>query len=271
MIRLILITFSILFISSCGIEEVVQPEYITAPSDLTAYPGNGKVKLKFYSNNKEDKFDGFNVYISRSSSLKSQYSLLPVKNPQTGGIPTIIATSKDIDPSVPITVEIAYDADDNPLENGVTYYFIVKSHSIRNFKSDPSNEVSTTPRIDNLTGVILYTNEGFSFSTFSKTTPYNFVFKVQYNPVKKSYIIGKNGTQVQSKGFYYNWEEVNKADADGYIQSDIEVEIKQGYVILFKTSDSHYAKIYIKELNLDTNPYIKFIWAYQTIAGNTDI
>lgn len=268
---IILITLNILLISSCGMEEVVQPEYITAPSDLIAYPGNRKVKLKFYSNNSEDRFDGFNIYISRSSSLKSQYALLPVKNPETGGIPTIIATSKDIDPSVPITVELTYDADDNPIENGITYYFIVKAHSTRNFKSEPSNEASTTPRIDDLTGVILYTNEGFSFNSFSKDSPYNFIFKIQHNPIKKAYIIGKNGTQVQSKGFYHNWEEVNKADREGYIQSDIEIEIKQGYVILFKTSDSHHAKIYIKELNLNTNPYIKFIWAYQSIAGNIDI
>ncbi len=267
----VIIILSLIFITSCGVEEIVQPEYLNAPSELKAYPGNGKIKLKFYSNNKEDKFDGFNVYISKSSSLKNQSSLLPVKNPETGGIPTIVATSKDIDPTVPITVEITRDADDNPIENGITYYFIVKAHSIRNFKSEPSNEVSTTPRIDNITGVILYTNEGFNFSTFDKTSPYNFVFTVQNTSDKKAFITGKNNTLVQSKGYYQNWEDVNKADTDGYIQSEIPVEIQEGYVILFKTADSHYTKIYIKELNLSSTPYIKFIWAYQSIAGNTDI
>lgn len=265
------VIFLIIF-TGCGIEDVVQYDYLNPPSDLKAYPKNRKIKVLFYSSNREEKFSGFNLYISRSSSLKSQANLLPVKNPKTGGLPTIPLTASEIDPDSPVSVEIEYDANDNPIENGITYFLIVKACNIRGLESQPSNETSTTPRIENTNGVILYTNEGFNLKTQTKNTPYNFIFSVKSNPAKKGYIIAKNNTLIQSKGYYDNWEKLNKADETGYIQSDIPLEIENGYLIIFKTPEQNYAKIWIKELKLDTSiPYVKFYWAYQTLSGNTDI
>ncbi len=255
----------------CGTEDIVQPEYLNAPSDLTAYPENGKIKIKFYSNNKEDTFDGFNIYISKSSLVKSQPLLLPIANPDTGGIPTVVSTSKDIAPSVPISVEINRDANDNPIENGVTYYIIVRAHSTRNFKSEPSNEASTTPRIDNMSGILLYDNDGFRFSSLSKSTPYDFVVTIQNSTTNKAFITGKNGCMIQNKGYYQDWGEVNQADTTGYIEENIPVEIKEGYVIIFKTADSHYAKIFVHQISFTGVPYIKIWWAYQPVINNKDI
>jgi len=266
------IVFFILFLCGCGIENIVETEQINAPSGLVAYPKDSKIKIKFYSNNKEEKFSGFNIYISKSSSLRSQPSLTPVKNPINGGLPTISASPSDIDPNIPIITELKFDAENNYIENGITYFLIVKSFSIRGIESLPSNEVSVTPRIENTNGVILYTNEGFNFKNFSKSAPYDFIFTIQNTPVKKAFITGKNESKIISKGFYLNWEEINQADTTGYINQNIPIEINEKYVILFKTSDNHYAKIWIVNLNLDSNnPYLKFIWAYQTVPNNTSI
>ncbi|MBN1898924.1 MAG: hypothetical protein JW827_09115 [Spirochaetes bacterium] len=267
----LILPLMILFLAGCGVEEIVQPEYLNAPSNLKAYPGNGTIRLEFLSNNKEDKFDGFNIYISKSSSLKSQSSLLPVQNPSTGGIPTIVKTSKEINPDSSLFVEINRDNEDKPIENGITYYFICRAHSIRNFKSEPSNETSTTPRIESTASVVLNTNEGFSFTAFSQSAPFDFIFTVQDVSGKKAFLTGKNNTQIQSKGYYDDWKKVNKADTEGYLMSEIPIQVQQGYVILLKTSSGHYAKIYIESLDLSSDPAMRFIWAFQQLVGNIDI
>ncbi len=263
--------FTIFFLlSSCGIEEFVEQEYLNSPSDLTVYPQNNKIKIRFYSSNSEDKLDGFNIYISKSSRLKNKHGLEPVKNPSSGSIPTINRTSKEIDPHTPIEVTIDRDAEDGLIENYNTYYIIVRAHSIRNLKSQPSNEASTTPRIDNLDGIIIDPDHGFNFSSLNKSAPYNFVFKIiKYAP----YLIAQNNSRIQNKGYYENWESINKAegDEDNYVDSTTPLQFKQGHVFLIRTADSRYGKIQIKELNAGANPYIKIKWAFQQNYNNTDI
>lgn len=262
------IFFILLFCISCGTESFVEPEFLNTPFNLIAYPKNGQIKVKFYSSNKEDKFDGFNIYISQSSSLKYQTDLLPIKNPSTGGIPSINSTSKDINPLQPIELTISRDQDDKPLENGIRYYFIVKAHSIRNYKSEPSNETYTTPRIDNLEGVIIYENGGFNFEAQDKVTPYDIKFEITGG---KPYLVAQNSALIQSKGYFEDWELVNQANEDGYVDSTTPLLMETGHVFLIKTSDSHYAKIQISALNLSPIPYIKIIWAYQQNSNNKDI
>ncbi len=266
LIKYIILFFLLTLIISCGTEKFIEPEYLNSPTDLTAYPKNNQIKIKFYSSNKEDKFDGFNIYISKSSSLKTLTDLLPVKNPFMGSIPTINKTSKDINFNVPIEITIQRDANDDYIENGIRYYLIVKAHSIRNFKSEPCNENSTTPRIDNLEEVTIYENEGFNFSSFNKTEPYQFIFKIINN---KPFLIGQNNAGIQSKGYYENWELVNQADEEGYVNSPLK--IKEGYVFLLKTVDNYYGKIQVTYIELSATPYIKIIWAFQQNLNNKDI
>ncbi len=262
------VLLTILLISSCGTESFVEPEFLNPPFDLKVFPKNNKIKVRFYSSNSESKFDGFNIYISQSSSLRNQYGLLPVRNPSYGGIPTINSTTAQIDPNIPIEVTIDRDGDDNPIENGIKYYLIVKAHSIRNYKSEPGNEASTTPRVDNLIGLSIYNNEGFNFNNSTKTPPYNFTFEIISNtPCLRA----RNSSIIQSKGYHANWEEVNIADENGYVNSTVPIQINNGHVILIKTADNRYGKIQIKEFSIAPAPYIKIIWAFQKNYNNRDI
>jgi len=246
----------------------VEPEYLNSPADLTAYPKNGQIKIIFYSNNKEDMFDGFNIYVSESSSLKTQTDILPVKNPATGSIPTINNTSKQISPTVPIEVTITRDADDNPIENSVRYYIIVKAHSIRNFKSEPSNETSTTPRIENTGGTTIAENEGFNFNALTKSIPYDLIFKIINN---QPYLQAGNNAVIQSKGYSGNWELINTADTEGYVGSETPLIAQTGYVYLIRTSDNRYGKIQVTAVQTSPTASITIIWAFQQIINNKDI
>lgn len=264
LLSIIIIIF--LFIN-CGTEKFVEPEFLNAPFDLSAYPKNNSIKIKFYSNNKEDRFDGFNLYFSDSSSLKSQTSLLPVKNPATGSIPTISRTSKQINPSIPLEISITRDANDKIIENGIRYYIIIKAHSIRNFKSQPSNETKTTPRIESTETITLFENQGFNFDTLNINTPYNFILKKLNDQL---YLTAQNGSSIQSKGYYANWELLNTADTTGYVDNTTPLRVYSGYVFLIKTADSKYGKIQIKEMNT-VSSYIKITWAFQQNLNNEDI
>ncbi len=258
----------ILLITSCGTETFVEPEFLNPPFDLKVFPKDNQIKIRFYSSNSESKFDGFNIYISQSSSLRYQYGLLPVRNPYSGGIPTINSTSANIDPNIPIEITISRDGDDNLIENGIKYYVIVKAHSIRNYKSEPGNEASTTPRVDNLISLSIYNNEGFNFNALNKITPYDFTFEIISNtPCLRA----QNNSVIQSKGYYVNWEEVNIADEIGYVGSGVPIQINNGHVILIRTADNRYGKIQIKESSIAPVPYIKIIWAFQKNYNNRDI
>jgi len=260
--------FSFLFLLYfCGIEQYVEPEYLNPPFDLIAFPKDNKIKLQFYSNNSEEKFDGFNIYISTTTPLKNLH-LLPVKQPGSGSIPTISRTSKDIDPNKPIEVTIELDASDENILNSTTYYLFVKSHSIRNYKSEPSNESSTTPRPEGDENDPLYENQGFNFNTLRKKQPYNFIFKRVNN---KLCLIAGSGNLIQSMGYYNNWELINMAPEEGYVNSTVPLQVKEGYVFIIKTDDNRYGKIQIKEVKTGANPYIKYRWAYQRNQNNRDI
>ncbi len=248
---------------SCGIESAVEPEFINPPGSVSAYSLNNKIKIKFYASNKESNFDGFNVYVAKESSLRNK-KLNPVKNPANGSVPTISMSAKNVDSSVPVEITISRDSNDEYIENGITYFIIVKSHSINNVLSEPSNEVSATPRISNLNGVTVAVNSGFNMSTHSTSQLWDFKFQKISN---KFYIVPLNGAGVSTKGYYEDWTAVNSADDIEFVYN-APLFIEQGDVIVIKTADEHYGKIQIKNLS---ESGVEFIWAYQQIQYNKEI
>jgi len=267
-----ILMFFLFFLSislSCGIETFLEPEYLNPPYNLKVFPGNEEIIVKFYSNNTEKNFDGFNIYISKNASVKNQTGITPIPNQNNGSIPTISLSSKDINPEDPIKVTIKRDVNGNPLENGIRYYVIARAHSIKNFISQPSNEDYTTPRLENTNNVIIYENEGFNFYTQDKSSPFNFIFKMINT---NAYIKAQANNSLQSLGFFMDWREIKTAPNDGYVNSSSPILIKPGYVIIVKTDDERYGKIQIKDINTDAQiPYIKIIWAFQANYNNKDI
>ncbi len=255
--------FLFLLIAGCGIEKPYEPQHLNPPMNLIAYPGNEKIYIKFYATNQESEFIGFNIYISKSSSVRNQ-KINPVKNPDTGGLPTISMTVSQIAENNTVCVEIDRDSNDDYLENGTTYYIIARAVSRKGYKSDPSNEASTTPRPESSEDVILYNGEGFNLQKGSKSTPYNFTLNID----SKVYIKGENGTYIMNMGYYSDWREVNEAPEAGYIEPGLPVEISKNYIIIFKDSGGNYSKIYITDTG---DNFIKFKWAYQTVKGNRSI
>lgn len=257
--------FLFLFLASCGTEKFIEPEYLNTPLNLAAYSKNSKIRLKFFLSNKEETFDGLNIYLSRTSSVKAQANLLPVKNPSTGSLPSMSLTSSQVTLGQPWEIEIDRDENDEPIENGIKYYIILKSHSFRNFKSEPSNESSATPRPESASPVILQDNEGFSFNSFSKQAPYHLLFRIID---LKMFFFGQNGAQLQSKGYYENWADIREADETGYALENTPFPAEPGHVYLIRTSENKYGKFQV--LSADSLSVL-INWAFQNMPNNKDI
>ncbi|MES0488793.1 MAG: hypothetical protein ABUK01_02305 [Leptospirales bacterium] len=134
-----------------------EQEFLERPVDLavTALSGQ-KFKVEYNVQNKEDTFDGYNLYISRHSSGDGGGNLNLKAYNYDGSVPTFVHSSADYDLTNTVSVTL-YDymgvtqAIDGstvvyyvPFETGVTYYFKIKAHSQFDTLSEFSNEVSAT-------------------------------------------------------------------------------------------------------------------------------
>lgn len=258
--------FYICFVMNCGEETILEPEKLNIPKMIGLYPKNRAIKVKFEGTNYEKTFDGYNIYLSKSSGIRAQTGLSPLKNESTGSLPTIVRTAKHNQLNNIVEYTITLDADNNRIENGVTYYVCVRAHSYRGVLSEYSAEASTTPRVESESAIVIYSNEGIDFNNLT-VTPVSPHFRLTFTNLQ-AVITPSAGTLIQNRGYFANWEEVNKAPLEGYINAPLNLAKNNVYIL--KLASNNYAKLYIIEIN-PVNKSVKLYWAYQRVIGNTDL
>ncbi len=104
-----------------------------------------KFEVSYTIQNAESTFDGYHLYISRSTISEGEiYSLTPLS--LNGSSPTF-HHSKDELSSIPQKREISHFTDGvSRFEEGVNYFFRLVAHSRFNILSRPSNEVQNIAR-----------------------------------------------------------------------------------------------------------------------------
>lgn len=92
--------------------------------------------------NEESVFDGYNIYMSRSTIGDAEINSIP-PYPLDGTLPTVKHSAEDYNVNQTHTVTIEYYQDGvTRFEEGVTYFFRMVAHGRNNSQSLPSNEVS---------------------------------------------------------------------------------------------------------------------------------
>ena len=107
---------------------------------------NGSLKnsivIEYYAYNIEQRFDGYNVYITDQGSVETQ-NIPPLK--PNGSEPTIPMRPEDADTSILRTYRVLTQSDNiSPLLNTITYRLMMKAHSSTGGLSAGSNEVAVT-------------------------------------------------------------------------------------------------------------------------------
>ena len=137
-----------LFLSCTTNPPVFEEPFLKKPVGLEVLPLSGrKFLVRYYVQNQEVSFDGYNLYISRESISDGEPiergGNLPPLN-LDGSLPTFKHTKEDFSPSIRREREITYYKEFIPFQEGVTYYFRMAAHSIYGEISLLSNEVSAT-------------------------------------------------------------------------------------------------------------------------------
>ena len=146
---MIYILASILLFYSCGssipFEERVR---LARPVGIEIQPRSQlNFLLRYYIQNQEKTFDGYNLYISRTSISEGEiYSGLSPFS-RDGGLPTFRHAPDELDLDDPQEVVLEFYADAiTKFEKDIQYYFRMTAHSREGLISKPSNEVSSTAR-----------------------------------------------------------------------------------------------------------------------------
>lgn len=133
---------SLLFYSCGNNIPFLEVAQLKRPVGITLEAQSGlNYKLTYYVQNQEEVFDGYNIYVSRSTipdSTNVSGSPLVID----GTVPTIKLSPADFDlqnsKSITMTTYDGFRA----FESGVTYFFRISAHSRTGGVSELSNEVS---------------------------------------------------------------------------------------------------------------------------------
>ena len=130
---------------SCGTNIPFQQEpQLARPTGLevTAIAGQ-KMQVQYAVQNQEATFDGYNLYISRTSLGDGESSTV---DPLTinGSYPTFLHNNTQYNPNVKVVVTLTRFTNTLPFEVGTTYFFRLVAHSRKGVMSQPSNEVQAT-------------------------------------------------------------------------------------------------------------------------------
>jgi len=276
-IKLFLPAF-ILF-SSCRNKIVAPDRIINPPGNVEVYAYNKSITVKFYGNNVEEGFAGYNIYISPRKRIADQH-LEPVLN-SYGNKPTLLFSSTNCypDASAKSYVVLTTDSEEKPILNGKSYFIAVSAYLIigdNKYESDLTEEVKVrvgtkkTIIISNqnipgrkLDGIIIKNSLIISNIDVPDTpVPYStgdMYFK--YCDISGSLLpvlstefnrYGDNG--IQDIGYIANIDEYSYIPQGGYVKNGyIPALEKHGYILNIPSKD-WYIKIYI--INID-NSYIK--------------
>ena len=238
---------SIFLFAACGRHAFDQIDTTppAPPTGLQVMNGDNRVDLSWNPNHERD-LAGYNVYYAYSYDGK--YTLLG-------------------------STQNAYYTDYGA-KNGDTYYYAVTAYDNNGNESDLSYEnASATPRPEGFNASIFdYRNfpstGGYSFTTFT-AVPYDdksadFFFE-NYNGA--FYLDVWSDSDIQDMGPTTDIYDIPYAPTTGWSATKDAVAII-GHTYVIWTWDNRYAKVRISNI---TNERVVFDWAFQTVAGNTQL
>jgi hypothetical protein len=268
-IKLFLIFISLFFILNCQTEFEMPDLKVNSPINLKAYPTNKGIILKFYGNNREEGFRGYNVYVSANPNIKYQ-NLEPVKNIY-GSTPTLPYGYQGCFPDGlnKSFITVTKDSYNQPILNYKKYYVAVNSVVIINekeYKSDFSNEAEIIPLNEtnislnnhNITGIendcIIFSSNNLILTNAPDVLPAVFegdiIFELKNieGTILPCIVIKSNNRYIQSLGYYNNLYEIDYIPKSGYISPPAEILVHDSFVYIFyKPSINKYIRIYITD------------------------
>lgn len=174
---------------------------------------------------------------------------------------------------------------DRTVNNGTIYFYAVSAFDQSGNESDLSVEnVFDTPRPAGK-GIILEDYSvapqasGFSFTHTNRVQEFNNTTTDIYFGVDTvvcvPYFYSDTNVGMQDMGFTDNMDEISFSPQDGF--TSLFVEAIKGHTYCFITSDGHYAKIRVTNINIVwagekvLGASIQFDWAYQLQVGNPEL
>jgi len=253
----------ILMLLSCGEKEkivevpVATPCRPSPPRGIYSINLDGYVTVCWYANPEGENIVEYLVYWAEEGD--EYYSDL-------GSVQVI-----DPEPS-----EYCYD--DEWTENGTQYYYAIAAKNRSGLISEPSYEVTGTPRPEGL--ITLYEHllipeqSGYDLSGFSNSPQRdslpNTDFFFAFEDGRREFIAYRSGVDIQDYGFVEGFDYINYAPVEGWSNSrKVEAIAGHCYMLrLLEMDGHHYVKLFITEITVE---FVTFWWAYQTDPGNRDL
>lgn len=261
----------IILLSSCENKITAPERIINQPGPVEVYAVDNSITVKFFGNNIEEGFAGYNIYISKNSGIINQ-NLSPVQN-SYGSTPTLLYGSAGCFPNASEKTYVTVDKDSSgaSIIAQEIYYVAISANVVigdNRYNSNLTEEVAVTIRAKG--GISLnnqqisdQTNDGVIFNSsgevqfinvsnsFTLNGTGDVFFKLQdidgyITPVLS---VESNNNQIQDMGYVGNMDEFNDLPAGGYIENSYVTAIENHLYILHKKSVNKYIKIYISQID----------------------
>ncbi len=236
-ILILFFVFSPLFYS-CENKITLPERIINQPGNVEAYGYDNKITVKFYGNNIEEGFSGYNVYISKTANIMYQ-GLEPVYTK-----PTLSYGSLGCYPyaSQKSYISLTNDSSSVKITNGNKYYIAVSAYVLIGSTEDESpltEEVSVL--VGKKTNVILSVGS-------------NYLITYTTNSIGLPLLSTTNS--IQDVGYVADMDEYNYIPVSGYIPDASLAAIESHLYIL--NSNGKHIKIYVERI-FDTKESIE-LW-----------
>lgn len=241
----------LIFLSGCetNINTDDEDEPPAVPRGVYSITGDEEVIVKWYPNGESD-LDKYGVWRSKDNE---DFSLLDEVSSGTTQY-----TDRDV-------------------VNGRTYYYAVTAIDLDGNESDMSPEmVSDTPRPEGYEVTLNDYNfwpdkSGWDFSRpHLGVIPFDDLDTDIYfgfdDEVSVPYMYSDNGTEMQDMGYHDDMSDVDESPVPGF--TTVFVELIEGHVYTFYTTDGNYAIIHVLDVSPD---FVTFDWAYQTDVDNPEL
>jgi len=134
----------IVFLFQCGSNlNYIESEPLARPTGISvSATSNREFTLKYFIQNQENNFNGYNLYISKTkiSDSDPNNTISPITF--DGELPSFRHNSSNFNTDKQQSVKILFFSKNKiKFEEDTYYYFILTAHSINNLNSLPSNEV----------------------------------------------------------------------------------------------------------------------------------
>jgi len=144
-IKLGLLTLLLMQVSQCGSSfPLNEDSFLKRPNGLevTAISGKSFI-ISFYIQNEEVSFDGYNLYISKSSISDGEINSAVLALSLNGSLPTFSysVANFDLDNAKSHTISFYNDPPVN-FETGISYFFRLAARSYTGLLSQASNETT---------------------------------------------------------------------------------------------------------------------------------